>query len=60
MLKKSISFFQVECIDCNLCSEIAPNNFMVNEEGGHDFVYKQPENDEEEVHYFSRDLSPKH
>jgi len=37
-----------ECIDCNLCSEIAPDNFMVNEEKGHDFVYKQPENENEE------------
>ena len=37
-----------ECIDCNLCSEIAPDNFKVNEEEGHDFVYKQPLTDEEE------------
>lgn len=37
-----------ECIDCNLCSEIASDNFMVNEDEGHDFVYKQPENEEEE------------
>ena len=37
-----------ECIDCNLCSEIAPDNFRVNEEEGHDYVYKQPENQDEE------------
>lgn len=36
-----------ECIDCNLCSEIAPDNFVRNEEDGHDYVYKQPENDSE-------------
>ena len=36
-----------DCIDCNLCSEIAPDNFKVEEDEGHDFVYKQPENDEE-------------
>lgn len=37
-----------ECIDCNLCSEIAPDNFMVNEDEGHDYVYKQPGNEDEE------------
>lgn len=37
-----------ECIDCNLCSEIAPDNFRVNEEDGHDYVYKQPTTSEEE------------
>lgn len=31
-----------DCIDCNLCSEIAPDNFHVEEEQGHDFVFKQP------------------
>ena len=37
-----------ECIDCNLCSEIAPDNFMVHKEDGHDFVYKQPESETEQ------------
>jgi len=36
-----------DCIDCNLCSEIAPDNFAVEMDEGHDFVHKQPENDEE-------------
>ena len=36
-----------QCIDCDLCRETAPANFTRNEEGGHSFVYKQPENDEE-------------
>ena len=36
-----------ECIDCNLCRELAPENFKANEEGGYSYVYKQPENDEE-------------
>jgi ferredoxin len=36
-----------ECIDCNLCSEIAPANFAVDPEGGHDFVARQPETGEE-------------
>ncbi|MDH5750945.1 MAG: ferredoxin [Deltaproteobacteria bacterium] len=36
-----------DCIDCNLCSEIAPEIFAVNEGEGHDFVKKQPETDDE-------------
>ncbi|QQL44402.1 ferredoxin [Sulfuriroseicoccus oceanibius] len=36
-----------QCIDCDLCRETAPNNFTRNDDGGHSFVYKQPENDEE-------------
>ena len=36
-----------DCIDCNLCSEIAPDNFAVEMDEGHDFVKKQPENAEE-------------
>ncbi len=35
------------CIYCNLCMEIAPNNFKEADSGDHDIVYKQPENDEE-------------
>ena len=37
-----------ECIDCNLCSEITPDNFTTNLQVGHDYVYKQPETPEEE------------
>lgn len=37
-----------QCILCSLCSEIAPANFKEAEAGDHDFVYKQPENEEEE------------
>jgi len=35
------------CIICSLCSELAPNNFKEADDGDHDIVYKQPENDEE-------------
>ncbi len=35
------------CILCSLCVEIAPDNFKESEEGDHDIVYKQPENEEE-------------
>jgi ferredoxin len=37
------------CILCNLCSEIAPNNFAESEDGDHNIVSKQPENEEEEA-----------
>lgn len=40
-------FVDRTCIFCGLCSSIAPNNFKESEDGTHDFVYKQPENDEE-------------
>lgn len=36
-----------QCILCSLCCELAPNNFKESEAGDHDFVYKQPDNDEE-------------
>ena len=36
-----------QCIDCDLCRETAPDNFTRNDDGGHSYVYKQPENDEE-------------
>jgi len=36
-----------ECILCSLCTDIAPENFKESDEGDHDFVYKQPESDDE-------------
>ena len=38
-----------QCIDCDLCRETAPSNFKRNDDGGHSFVYKQPESPEEET-----------
>jgi len=38
-----------ECIDCDLCRSTAPDNFKRNEDLGYSFVYKQPENEEEET-----------
>src|SRR5206468_548799 len=37
-----------QCIDCDLCRETAPANFKRNDDGGHSYVYKQPETPEEE------------
>jgi ferredoxin len=36
-----------QCIDCDLCRETAPANFTRNDDGGHSYVYKQPENEAE-------------
>ena len=36
------------CIDCDVCRTTAPNNFAANEDEGYSYVFKQPENDEEE------------
>ena len=36
-----------QCIDCDLCREIASKNFTRNEDGGYSVVYKQPENEQE-------------
>ena len=38
-----------QCIDCDLCRETAPANFKRNDDGGHSYVYKQPESPEEEA-----------
>lgn len=32
------------CIDCDLCRTMAPDNFERNDEGGYSRVVKQPEN----------------
>lgn len=36
-----------QCIDCDLCRETAPANFTRDDDGGHSYVYKQPETDDE-------------
>ena len=42
-------YCDTECIDCDLCSETAPENFTRNDDGGYSFLYKQPENEEVEA-----------
>ncbi len=41
-------YVDTQCIDCNLCREVAPNNFFHQEEGGYAYVGKQPDSEEEE------------
>ena len=36
-----------QCIDCDLCRETAPDNFISQPDEGYSYVYKQPESDEE-------------
>ena len=35
-----------ECIACNMCIEIAPDNFKIDDEEGIAYVAMQPENDD--------------
>ena len=35
-------YCDTECIDCELCREIAPDNFGRNDDGGYSYVIKQP------------------
>jgi ferredoxin len=37
------------CIDCDVCRTTAPDNFMANEDEGYSYVFKQPENEDEEA-----------
>ena len=37
------------CFDCDVCSDMASNNFRANEDEGCSYIFKQLENDEEEV-----------
>jgi ferredoxin len=36
-----------QCILCSLCTDLAPSNFKESASGDHDFVFKQPESEEE-------------
>ena len=42
-------YVDTQCIDCDLCRETAPDNFMRNDEEGFSFVYKQPGTEAEEL-----------
>jgi len=42
-------YVDTQCIDCNLCRDIAPVNFKHQEEAGYAFVGKQPAGVEEEA-----------
>lgn len=37
-----------QCIDCDVCRDTAPANFTRNHDAGYSYVYKQPDNEDEE------------
>jgi ferredoxin len=37
------------CIDCDVCRDTAPDNFMRSDEHSYSFVYKQPETEDEKA-----------
>ncbi len=41
-------FVDEYCIDCDLCRQAAPVNFTRSDDTGYSYVYKQPEDEEEE------------
>jgi ferredoxin len=42
-------YVDVTCIDCDLCRETAPSNFIRQDAEGYSYVYKQPANAAEEA-----------
>jgi len=42
-------YVDTNCIDCDVCRETAPNNFIQQKDKGYSYVYKQPENDDEKA-----------
>ncbi len=41
-------YVDAQCIDCDLCRQVAPGNFTRNAEAGYSFVSRQPATPEEE------------
>jgi ferredoxin len=42
-------YVDATCIDCDLCRETAPANFVRNDEQGHSYVVHQPDDPAEEA-----------
>ena len=40
-------YVDMQCIDCDVCRDTAPDNFTRADNNGYSFVFKQPESDEE-------------
>lgn len=40
-------YVDMQCIDCDVCRDTAPDNFTRSDENGYSFVFKQPETDDE-------------
>ncbi len=42
-------YVDANCSACMVCCDTAPDNFKMTDDEDHAYVYKQPENDEEEA-----------
>lgn len=42
-------YVDTQCIDCDVCRDVAPDNFTRNAKAGYSFVIKQPESPREEA-----------
>ena len=52
-------YTNTDCITCSLCESLAPDCFKLADDGDHDVVHKQPENQfEEEACVEARDSCP--
>lgn len=40
-------YVDTECIDCDVCRQLAPDFFKANEDEGHSYVAAQPSSDDE-------------
>jgi ferredoxin len=40
-------YVDTTCIDCDVCRDIAPDNFTRQETAGYSYVYRQPRSDQE-------------
>jgi ferredoxin len=40
-------YVDMNCIDCDVCRDTAPDNFTRSDENGYSFVYKQPATEDE-------------
>lgn len=40
-------YVDMQCIDCDVCRDTAPDNFARSDENGYSYLSKQPENEEE-------------
>ena len=42
-------YVDTNCIDCDVCRDLAQNNFTREDDGGYSYVYKQPTTPQEEA-----------
>ena len=40
-------YVDMQCIDCDVCRDTAPDNFTRSDQHNYSYVFKQPTNDEE-------------